>query len=400
MLFEIRLAIRRLLVRPGFTLTAVLSLAFGIGATTIFFSLLNSTLLKPLPVRNPGELLSLVDPRFQAPVVSNPNILDIQKRSGEFFTGVAGYRIVPLSVSLSPGENNRIWGYGVTGNYFDLLGVKAQIGRTLTVEDDVKRGAHPYVVLTDLAWKRRFGSDPAIVGKPIKVNRHKFTIVGVLPSGFHGTERFYAPEIFSTVAMADQLEPGQSYVDNRGSQNTFAIGRLKPGVSPAQAQARLDSLTAQLAAEYPKANDGMKLKLVEPGWGGDFLRGSVIGFNTILMALAGALLLVVCVNLASLLLAQAAERRKETAIRLAIGAARGQLIRQLLLESFMLSLAGGALGLLIAAWGVDAISKVRPPVDFSIQTDVSIRPAGHQDRPRRCHEERHWRSAAATVAAA
>ena len=372
MLFEIRLAIRRLLARPGFTLTAVLSLAFGIGATTIFFSLLNSTLLKPLPVRNPGELVSLVDPRFHVPVVSIPNILDIQKRSGEFFSGVAGYRITPLSVSLSPGDNTRMWGYEVSGNYFETLGITTRNGRVLTREDDVKRGAHPYAVITDLAWKRRFGSDPAIVGRTIKINNHKFTIVGVTPAGFTGTERFYAPEIFGTTAMADQLEPGQNYIDSRDSQNTFTIARLKPGVSESQAQSQLDALTAQLGKEYPKENEGMKLTLVEPGWGGDFLRGSVIGFNTILMALAGALLLVVCVNLASLLLAQAAERRKETAIRLAIGAARGQLIRQLLLESLALSLVGGALGLLIASWGVDAITRFKPPVDFSIQTEVTI----------------------------
>ena len=371
-MFEIRLAVRRLRARPGFSLTAILSLAFGIGATTIFFSLLNSTLLKPLPVRDPQQLFSLVDPRFGAPVVSNPNIIDIRARSKDFFSGVIGYRIIPVNASLSPGNNSRMWGYEVSGDYFQLLGITTRIGRLLTPEDDVKRGAHPYAVITDLAWKRRFGSDPNIVGRELKMNKHKFTIVGVAPEGFTGTERFYAPEVFATTAMADQLEPGQNYVDSRSTQNTLTLGRLKPGVTSQQAQLQLDSVTAQLAREYPKDNEGMKLKLVEPGWGGDFLHGGVIGFNAILMALAAALLLVVCVNLASLLLAQAAERRKETAIRLAIGASRGQLIRQLLIESLVLALVGGVFGLLIASWGVDAITHFKPPVDFSIQTEVGI----------------------------
>jgi predicted permease len=372
MLFEIRLAIRRLRARPGFTVTAILSLAFGIGATTIFFSLLHSTLLKPLPVKNPSELVAPVDPRFTAPVISYPNILDLQKRSSDFFTGLAAYRILPLSVSLSPGDNSRIWGYGVSGNYFELLGVSAAHGRTLTPQDDVKRGAHPYVVITDAAWKRRFGKDPQVIGREIKINKHKFTIVGITPPGFAGTERFFAPEIFAGSAMINQLEPGQSYLDRRDSQNTFTIARLRPGVSMAQAQAQLDAVTSELGKEYPKENEGIRLKLVEPGWAGDFLRGSVIGFNTILMALAGALLLVVCVNLASLLLAQASERRKETAIRLAIGATRGQLIRQLLFESLALAAAGGSLGMLIAIWGVDSISRFSPPVDFAVANEIAI----------------------------
>jgi predicted permease len=372
LLFELRLAIRRLVARPGFSVTAILSLAFGIGATTVFFSLLNSTLLKPLPVEKPEQLFSLVDPRFGAPVVANPNIRDIRARSGEFFSDVIAYRIVPIAASAGEGRNSRMWGYQISGNYFDALGVKPAAGRLFTMKDDRKKGAHPVAVLSYAAWQKRFGSDRDIVGRKVKLNGFPFTIVGVAQQGFYGTERFYAPEIFTPMAMIKEIEGSSNYDDDRDSQNTFTLGRVRAGLTPSQAQAGLDGVTAQLAREFPKENEGFKLKLVEPGWGGDFLRGAVVGFNVILMAVAGALLLVVCVNLASLLLAQASERRKETAVRLAIGAGRGQLIRQLLLESIALAVVGGGLGLLIAVWSVDVITHFKPPVDFSIQTEVTI----------------------------
>lgn len=372
LLFELRLAIRRLLARPGFSVTAILSLAFGIGATTVFFSLLNSTLLKPLPVEKPEELFSLVDPRFGAPVVANPNIRDIRARSGDFFSYLIAYRIVPIAVAAGEGRNSRMWGYQISGDYFDALGVKPAAGRLFTMDDDRKKGAHPVAVLSYAAWQKRFGSDRDIVGRKVKLNGFPFTIVGVAQQGFYGTERFYAPEIFTPMAMIKEIEGSSNYDDDRDSQNTFTLGRVRAGLTPSQAQAGLDGVTAQLAREFPKENEGFKLKLVEPGWGGDFLRGAVVGFNVILMAVAGALLLVVCVNLASLLLAQASERRKETAVRLAIGAGRGQLIRQLLLESIALAVVGGGLGLLIAVWSVDVITHFKPPVDFSIQTEVTI----------------------------
>ncbi len=370
--FELRLAARRLRARPGFTVTAVLSLALGIGATTVFFSLLNSTLLKPLPVEKPAELFSLVDPRFSAPAVSNPNIRDMRERCGDFFSYLISYRIVPVNGTLGEGRNSRLWGYQVSGNYFEGLGIKPALGRLLTVDDDRQKGAHPVVVISHLAWKKRFGGDPNIAGRGIKLNGFPFTVIGVTPEGFNGTERFYAPDIYTPQAMIKQIEVGDNYDDDRDSQNTFVLARLKGGVLQAQAQAGLDGLTAQLAREFPKENEGFKLKLVEPGWGGDYLRGTVVGFNVILMAVAGALLLVVCVNLASLLLAQGSERRRETAVRLAIGAGRAQLIRQLLLESIVLAVIGGSLGMLIAAWSVDVISHFKPPVDFAIQTAVSI----------------------------
>ncbi|MBS1832461.1 MAG: ABC transporter permease, partial [Acidobacteria bacterium] len=373
MLAEIHLAFRRLRSRPAFALTAVLSLGLGIGAVTVFFSLLNSTLLKPLPVERPGELYSLVDPRYAAPVVSNPNIVDLRKGVTPFFSDLMSYRMAPVNFGMEQRANSRAWSYVVSGNYFQGLGVKAARGRVIGMEDDVMKGGHPVAVLSDLAWKRRFGADPNIVGRTVKLNNFPFTVIGVTPEGFYGTERFYAPELFVPLSMVREVElENAGYVDRRDSQNTFVIARLAPGVGAAQAQAQLDGVTAQLARQYPAENEGWKLKMYEPGWAGDYLRGSVIGFNVILMSVAGALLLVVCVNLASLLLAQAAERRKETGIRLALGANRGRLIWQLLRESFVLAAAGGGLGLLLAYWGAAAITSYRPPVEFSIQNTVQL----------------------------
>ncbi|MBI4909862.1 MAG: ABC transporter permease [Acidobacteria bacterium] len=370
---ELKIAWRRLTSRPGFTTTAILSLGFGIGANTVFFSLLNSTLLRPLPVEKPEELLAAVDPRYGAPVVSNPNIRDMRERTGGFFRYFLGYRILGMNGSVAPGKNFRIWGYGVTGDYFEGLGVTPALGRVLTMDDDRKKGAHPVAVLTDLGWRRHFNSDPNAVGRTLKLNGFPFTVVGVTRPSFTGTERFYAPEVFTSWRMLDQTEIGNSgYDGSRDSQNTFVIARLKQGVTSAQAQAALDGVTAELAKAYPNENEGLRLKLTEPGWAGDYLRGTVIGFNTVLMGVAGALLLVVCVNLANLLLAQAAERRREMGIRLAIGAGRMQLIRQLLLESLLVGALGGALGMLIAWWCVDGISGVRLPVAFSIDTHIAL----------------------------
>ncbi|MBX9600077.1 MAG: ABC transporter permease [Bryobacteraceae bacterium] len=370
-LFELRLAARRMAAQPGFTAIALLSLGVGIGATTIFFSLMNSTLLKPLPVERPNELVAVVEPRFKAPVTSHPNYRDLRDRN-QVLSGLAAYRIVPLNASLGGGRNSRMWGYLVSGDYFDVLGVKAVTGRVLTPADNVNRGGHPVAVISHLAWQRRFAGDPNIAGRTIKLNGMPYTILGVTPPGFIGVERFYAAEIFIPDMMTAQIEPGATYLDRRGDQNTFMVGRLKQGVSEEQAEANLNAIAAQLAKDYPKENEGMRFTLLPPGWAGGFLRGPVIGFTSILVGVAALMLIVVCINLTSLLLARAAERRRETAVRLAIGASRGQLIRQLLFESLLLAVAGGMVGVMLAYWGVSIISGARPPVDFALETTVQI----------------------------
>jgi macrolide transport system ATP-binding/permease protein len=372
LLQDLRFGIRRMLKNPGFTVVATLSLALGIGANTAIFSLVNTVLLRPLPVARPEELLSVFpmarDNSVQA--FSYLNYVDFRDRN-EVFTGLLLSRFAPMSFSRDD-NNERIWGYIVSGNYFDVLGVQAARGRTFLPEEDRTRLAHPVAVVSHGCWQRRFNGDPALVGKSITLNGHNFTVVGIAPEGFLGTEIAYTPEVWVPLMMQEWIEPGNDYLDRRGAQNLFATGRLKPGVSRAQAEASLNILAQQLGAEYPDTNEGQSILLTPPGLIHPILRAPVIGFTGALMAAVGLILLIACANLANLLLARASERRKEIAVRLALGASRVRLIRQLLTESLLLSLAGGVLGFLLAFWAVDFVDKFKPQIDFPLTISLKL----------------------------
>jgi len=370
---DVRFGVRRLAHAPGFTAIAVLSLALGIGANTAIFSLVSTILLRPLPVADPGRVVA-VTPVGQGgsefASFSYPNYVDFRDRNA-VFTGFAAHRFAPMSLSRG-GNNERVWGYLVSGNYFDLLGVSAARGRVFTQDEDRAPGAHPVAVLSHGLWQRRFGSDPDLIGKTITLNGHSFTVVGVAPEGFIGTELIFTPELFVPMMMARQIEPGATFLERRGNGVMFTFGRLKPGVTEAQAAQSLDALAAQLGREYPETNEGMKVTLSPPGLILPALRKPIVGFAAILMATVGLVLLIACTNLANLLLARAAARRKEIAIRLSLGARRLRLIRQLLTESVLLAVAGGAVGILLALWLVDLIVGFKPPVDFPLTIALKI----------------------------
>ncbi len=226
-------------------------------------------------------------------------------------------------------------------------------------------GGHPLAVISYNCWQRRFAGDPNIAGKKVKVNGLDFTILGVMPAAFIGTELIYTPEIWVPVTMVHQIE-GNDWIDSRRNGNGFVIGRLKPGVSMKSAEAAINAITAQLGREYPDADAGISIVLSPPGMAGTYLRGAITGFSAVLMVVAGMVLLIACVNLASLLLARAVDRRKDTAIRLALGAGRGHLIRQLLTESLVLSIAGGTAGILLAFWLTDLVNAWTPPIDVPV----------------------------------
>ena len=369
---EIVYAARALLKRPGFSLVAVLTLALGIGANTAIFSLVNTVLLRSMPVERPGEVVAVnmrgKDDSMSA--ISYPNYVDFRDRN-EVLSGLLVYRFVPLSLSRS-GANERIWGYEVSGNYFDVLGVKPIHGRTFLPEEDKTRLTHPVVVLSYEGWQRRFGGDPNIVGKDLLINNHQFRVIGIAPEGFRGTERIYVPELWLPVSMMAWAEPGTDWLDHRADSNLFAVGRLKPGSDVRQAEASLKVLADQLAKEYPDANEGQSVKLGPPGFILPELRGAVVSFTWVLMAAVALVLLVTCTNLAGLLLARATDRRREIAIRLALGANRFRLIRQLLTESLLLSIVGGAAGVLLAVWMVKFLLAFKPPIDFPLTLDVGI----------------------------
>jgi predicted permease len=374
LLQDLRYGARMLLKRPGLTLIAVITLALGIGANTAIFSLVNTVLLRPLPVDKPEQLVSLnsTSPTGEnnIPTLSYPNYRDYRDRN-EVLAGLLCYRFAPISLSNN-GVNERMWSYLVSGNYFDVLGVKPALGRFFTQEDDKAPGAHPVTVITYNCWRKRFAGAGDAIGKSVIVNGRSFSIIGVAPQGFYGSEISYVPEMWFPMMMLAQIEPGNNYLEDRDSANFFVQGRLKPGVTTSQAEAALKAIAVQLAREYPNENENRTIELSPPGLFGAFMRGPILGFAGVLMAVVGLVLLLACTNLANLLLARATERRKEIAIRLAIGASRSRLVRQLLTESVLLATWGGALGLGLAYWLVDAMTALRPPLDIPLSTELHI----------------------------
>jgi macrolide transport system ATP-binding/permease protein len=375
LLRDARISLRRLRKAPGFTLVAVLSLALGVGANTAIFSFVNTMLMRPLPVESPERLVSVNNTAEKKdlalfPTLSYPAYKDYRDRN-DVLEALIAYRLAPVSLSHD-GVNERLWGYLATGNYFETLGVKPHLGRLLTPKDDLTPGANPVAVITHACWQKRFAGATNVVGKDVRVNGRNFTIIGVAAQNFHGTELGYAPEMWFPMMMMAAIEPGSNTLEDRKSENLFVQGRLKPGVHPAQAEAALKIIAAQLAREYPVFNEGKTITLSPPGLFGSFMRGPIMGFAGALMVVAGIVLLLACANLAGLLLARSTERRKEIAIRLALGANRRNLARQLLTESVLVSLMGGALGLLLAYWAVHALIFFKPPIDIPLSTELHI----------------------------
>lgn len=369
---DLQYAMRVLRKHPGFTAVAVVSLALGIGANTAVFSVINAIVFRPLPVSQPEQLVHVNAGRDgNAPVMSYPDYRDYRDRN-TVLSGLIAQRIAPMSFSVQGGANARVWGYLATGNYFQTLGVNAIIGRVFTPDDDRTPGGHPVAVLSYASWKQRFGGDPQVAGRTVKINGLDFTILGVTPPGFSGTELLYVPEIWVPMMMEPQIEPGNPWLERRQTSNTAVVGRLKPGVTRAQAESALNAIARDLSQQYLGAPDAKRIRLSAPGLFGAMLRRPMLAFSTVLFALAGLVLLIACANLASLLLARAADRRKEISIRLSLGAGRWQLIQQLLAESFVLAAMGGIAGCVLGIWIVDAVSNWRPPVDFPLNTHVQI----------------------------
>ena len=367
LLGDLGYAFRQLRKSPGFTAVAMLTLALGIGANTVVFSVANALLLRPLPVERPDQLVFLENAHY-GPSQSFPNYKDLRDRNRSF-AGFVAMRISPMDLQSSAGAD-RVWGYLVTGNYFDVLGVKPVLGRLFRQSDDRQPGASPYAVLSYHAWQSRLAADPSIVGKTVRINRLPYTVLGVAPRDFHGTELFYWPEVWVPMMMQPQIE-GNSSLEDRNTWDTWAIGRLKPDVISAQAVADLNTIAAELAHEYPTVNEGLQFSLAKPGLVGNLLGGPVRSFSLGLFALAALVLLAACSNLASMLAARATDGQRELAIRLAIGASRGQIVRGVLIETLLLSLLGGAWGFVLAALLSHWLSHWRAPMDFPVQFNVN-----------------------------
>jgi predicted permease len=386
LLKDLRYGVRMLLKRPGFTAIAVLTLALGIGANTAIFSLVNATLIRRLPVVEPERLVSVFS-GAPGSVFSYPNYVELRDYN-QVFDGLLAWGGITTSFN-SDGQTDGadlVTGAIVTGNFFEVLGVRANIGRVISSEDDKTPGAHPVAVISHGLWQSRFGGNPNITGQQILLNGQSFTIIGVTPPEFGGAQLGVTRDIYVPMMMQAVMRPpraGYSGEMNpdllkvRSNSWLFTVGRLKPGVTEEQAQAALTAIVEQQEQTAPDPNRRRSILLIPVNDGDPTQRGQMISVAQLLMSVVGAVLLIACANVANLLLARASARRKEIAVRLALGASRGRLIRQLLTESIILSMLGGAAGLLIAWWAIDGLKATPPPPgalpitpDFAMDTRV------------------------------
>ncbi len=369
MLTELKYAFRQLRKSPGFTLTAVLTLALGIGANAVVFSVLNALVLRPLRVPHPQNLYMVERGKDLSPSHSYPDYLDLRDRNRSFQSLIA-YRIVG-SMGLDTGSNpTTIWPYEVSGNYFDALGIQPYLGRFFHGSDEHGPNSVPYIVLSYAYWHSHFQADPAAVGRTVQVNKHPFTILGVAPPDFRGTELFFAPALFLPLIDQQEVE-GWNMLTQRGDHSPWVVGRLKPGITPQQAASDLNSIGAWLSKTYPKEDEGIAFSLARPGLVGNMLGRPARAFMTGVMLLAGLILLAACANLGSLFAARAADRSRDIAVRMALGAARSSIVRQLLNEAILIALIGGAVGLLTGTAILRWISAWQPIPDIPINVPVN-----------------------------
>lgn len=364
---DLRYTLRQLVKSPGFTLTAIVTLALGIGANAVVFSILNAIVLRPVNVPN-GQRLYMVQ-RFQFPSQSYPDYLDLRNRNRTFESMMTFEIIGPAGVDTG-GNPSTAWPYLASGNYFDTLGVQPYLGRFFHAADEKGENSAPYVVLSYAYWHSHFHDDTGVVGRTIAINKHPFSILGVAPPGFRGTELFFAPAMWIPIVEQPTVE-GYDSLQWRGSHSPFVVGKLRPGITPAQATADLNTIGAWLAKTYPSEDDGLKLTLARPGLIGDMLGGPARAFMAGLMLLAGLILLAACANLGSLFAARAADRAKEVALRLALGSRRGMILRQLLTEAVLVSLAGGVIGLAGGVVILRFLSVWQPIPDVPINIPVN-----------------------------
>ncbi|WP_058185362.1 ABC transporter permease [Terracidiphilus gabretensis] len=363
---DVRYAVRQLRRSPGFALTAIVTLTVAIGANAVVFSILNALVLKPLDLPGARRLYMIEQRGF--PMNSYPDYLDLRQRNHSF-EDIAVYIIG--EAAMNTGSNpSHVWMYQASGNYFDVLGVQPYLGRFFHSSDEHGLDAVPYIVLSYDYWRTRFHSDAAVVGRTVELNRHSYSILGVAPPKFHGSELMFVPDFWVPVvdtpliAMDDDLK-------SRGDRSLEMIGRLKPQVTAAQATGELNAIAAALQKTYPKDDDGLQFALVQPGLMGNMLGGPIRAFVSGLMLLAGLILLAACANLGSLFSARAADRAREIAMRVALGSTRARILRQILTEALVIALFGGTAGIAASSVLLRGLSVWQPMPNFPIRVQVN-----------------------------
>lgn len=370
---DLRYAFRILRKSPGFTLVAIATLAFGIGANAVVFGVLNAVILRPLNVPEPQSFYGIQHGSEASSYESYPDYLDLRDRNRSF-DGLAAYDVEPAG--LDTGENPyRVWLELVSANYFDVLRLHPFLGRVFHDSDERGPNSAPYIVLTYTYWQNHFQNDSAVLGRTVQLNKHPFTIVGVAPPEFRGTLLFFNPDFFVPIVNQEQIT-GANYLNERGQQTVFmSLGHLKPGVTTSQAAEDLNSIGAYLAKTYPRFDGARTFTLARPSLYGDFLGQPAREFLTALTLLAALILLAACANLGSLFAARAADRSREVALRLALGASRSRILRALFTEALIISIAGGAIGLLGSVFLLQALRSWQPIPRFPFY--LALTPDAH-----------------------
>jgi macrolide transport system ATP-binding/permease protein len=388
LLNDVRYAARTLWKTKGLTLVAILSLAVGIGTNAAIFNLVNAILLRPRPVAEPDDLVQLYvgDQRSVYETTSYPSYLDLRERNG-VLTDLAAYGL-GWQFNLRVGDDvEPVWGETVSGNYFDVLGVKAHRGRTFLPDEDRVPNRNPVVVIGYGLWQRRFDADPGVIGRTITINKQALTVVGVAPPQWTGMMPGWSSDIWVPAMMIPLLDPsrGERHLTSRGNRWLTMVGRLKPGVTIEQARSRFDVLTKEMQAAYPeewlrRREDNSVRELfvsvlperetrVPPT-----MRAPAYAIAALLFVIVDLVLVMACINLASMFFARAVGRRNEIAVRLALGASRFRILRHMLAESVLLALVAGATGALFALWGLSALLAYMPSLPEGIRVALDIQP--------------------------
>jgi predicted permease len=369
---DVRYSVRALRNSPGFAVIAVLTLALGIGANTTIFSWINSTLLNPIPgVKDTSRIVTpfLGTEPADPNVFSYPDYVDLRERNHSF-EGLAASSMEPVNLT-GHGKPERVWGCLVSANYFDMLGLHPILGRGFVPADDQKPLGAPYAVISYRFWQTHFGGDRGIIGRTINLDQHPYAIIGVTPPLFQGNQTGLRVEIWVPLMMQQQLKSSFQRLERRDISWLILTGRLKKGVTREQSEAEMNGLFAQLVRDFPIDHKGRTHITVSPLWRAPFgANGYLYILLPILMAISGAVLLLACANVANLQLVRGVSRQREIAIRLSLGANRAKLVRQMLVESGVLAIIGGAFAVFLTLWTSTLFAKFMPPSELPIVLDV------------------------------
>ncbi|HZD04793.1 MAG TPA: ABC transporter permease, partial [Longimicrobiales bacterium] len=382
---DLRYALRGVRRSPAFTLVAIVTIALGIGVNATIFSLVNAVLLRPLPVERPSELVDIYGHSATSSSHdsnSYPNFVDYRDRS-ETLAGLMAFTDFFANLSVE-GSSELVVGEIVSEDYFAVLGVQPARGRAFTADEFRAPGAGPVAVLSHAFWQSGFGGDPGVIGRTFRLNGTVFTVVGVAPREFGGMMPAVTVQMWVPLSMVDVVETlgnhrvtgptlGDSWLDHRARHFLWIRGRRKPDVSVAEVRAEIEGIAARLAAEYPETNGRERVEVLatnDVSVNPDFDR-TLAPVGLVLLGAVGLVLLVACANLATMVLARGASRRRELAIRTAMGAGRGRLVRQLLTENMVLALAGGAAAVLLSGWLTALIGRLQPPLPIDLGVDIS-----------------------------